>query len=326
MTSSIQDSPAHSAPAPAKQSGLWSATAIVHRLHTIAGIFVAPLLLIAAFSGFLYALSPTLENVVYRDVLTADSGLPAQPLAEQIARAEAVHPDLEFSAVQVSDDPTATTRVLFNDPSLLSSSYRQAVFVDPGSLEVTGELVQYGSSRALPLRAWISEGHRRLWLGEPGRIYSETAASWLGILSLAGAWMWWVQRKKRAGTSQRARTKKLHSTLGMWLLPGFLFLTVTGLTWSMVAGTNLGELRTNLSWVEPKPDVTLSATAHNMESMANMSAHQHHMDSATWTGVDTTQADEVVSAARQAGLTALLDVNAPADANSAWVIKEGRES
>ena len=70
---------------------------MVHRLHTIAGIFVAPLLLIAAFSGFLYALSPTLENVVYQDVLTADSGLPAQPLAEQIARAEAVHPDLELA-------------------------------------------------------------------------------------------------------------------------------------------------------------------------------------------------------------------------------------
>ncbi|MGO2653765.1 hypothetical protein ACTXJY_10325 [Corynebacterium casei] len=50
------------------------------------------------------------------------------------------------------EDPAKTTRVLFDDPELESSSYRQAVFVDPGSLEVTGDLVQYGSSRALPLR------------------------------------------------------------------------------------------------------------------------------------------------------------------------------
>ena len=104
-----------------------------------------------------------------------------------------MHPDLQLSAVQSFEDPTQTTRVHFHDPALESSSYRQAVFVDPGSLEITGELVQYGSSRALPLRTWSSEGHRQLWLGEYGRIYSEMAASWLGILALAGAWVWWVR-------------------------------------------------------------------------------------------------------------------------------------
>lgn len=124
------------------------------------------------------------------------------------------------------EDPAKTTRVLFDDPAL----------------EVTGDLVQYGSSRALPLRTWISEGHRQLWLGDPGRIYSEVAASWLGILALAGGWLWWAKRKKK---------RSLHSALGIWLLPGFLFLTVTGLTWSSMAGGNIANLRAELDWTQP---------------------------------------------------------------------------
>lgn len=118
------------------------ACGVIYRLHTVVSVFVAPLLVIAALSGLLYAFAPSIENVVYRDVLTPSSQEPARPLAEQVEVAEAVHPDLELSAVQTSEDPDTTTRVLFEDPGLDSSSYRQAVFVDPGSLEVTGQLVQ----------------------------------------------------------------------------------------------------------------------------------------------------------------------------------------
>ncbi|HCJ68852.1 MAG TPA: hypothetical protein DHV38_05425 [Corynebacterium casei] len=88
----------------------------------------------------------------------------------------------------------------------------------------------------------MSEGHRQLWLGDPGRIYSEVAASWLGILALAGGWLWWAKRKKK---------RSLHSALGIWLLPGFLFLTVTGLTWSSMAGGNIANLRAELDWTQP---------------------------------------------------------------------------
>ena len=121
-------------------------------MHSVAGVFVAPLLVISALSGFVYAFAPTLENVVYHDAITASSSEAPQPLEEQVEAARAAHPDLQLSAVQSFEDPIQTTRVLFNDPALENSSYRQAVFVDPGSLEITGELVQYGSSRALPLR------------------------------------------------------------------------------------------------------------------------------------------------------------------------------
>lgn len=291
----------------------------MHRLHTVAGIFVAPLLLAAALTGLLYALAPSIENVYYHDVLTSDSTEAARPVAEQIEAAQQVHPGLTFSGVQVASDPGSTTRVLFSDPSLPSASYQRAVFVDPGSLDVTGDLVQYGSSRALPLRAWISEGHRQLWLGEPGRIYSEMAASWLGILSLAGAWLWWTRRKQRPSRgSQRQRYSRVHSLLGLWLLPGLLFLTVTGLTWSLVAGDNIGQVRTQLSWVAPTPDVGAAA-----EPDAHAEHTGHGQPDAQ---VNPAEADRVLAAARDAGLTGLLDAAAPTEPGTAWTVKEARES
>lgn len=313
----------------ARRSG--GAYGVIHRLHSVAGVFVAPLLVISALSGFLYAFAPSLENIVYRDVISASSLGPAQPLAAQVEAAQAVHPDLQLSAVQSFEDPTKTTRVLFNDPALESSSYRQAVFVDPGSLEVTGDLVQYGSSRALPLRTWISEGHRHLWLGEPGRIYSEVAASWLGILALAGAWLWWVRRRSGKGQatsgsdahSKRKQTRSIHSVLGIWLLPGFLFLTVTGLTWSSMAGGNIANLRAELDWIQPSPNTAISGTA------TEHSEHEHHHHGGSEVVVshgDLGQIDTVAATARAVELNGIIEIALPANEGAAWTVTEMRES
>ena len=113
------------------------------RFHAVAGVIVTPFLLVAALTGFFYALAPTLEQAVYHDEMTAVSHAPARPLAEQVRAAQEVHPDLELSEVEVSDDPAATTRVLFADATLPNSSYSRAVFIDPGDASVRGDLVQY---------------------------------------------------------------------------------------------------------------------------------------------------------------------------------------
>lgn len=302
---------------------------IIHRLHSVAGVFVAPLLVVSALSGFIYAFAPTLENVVYRAEITASSTQGAHSLSEQVNAARAVHPSLKLSAVQSFDDPGQTTRVLFDDPELESPSYQQAVFVDPGSLEVTGTLVQYGASRALPLRTWISEGHRHLWLGEYGRVYSEMAASWLGILALAGAWVWWLRWRvgkgkavaARAGSSAHARrkwTRRVHSILGVWLLPGFLFLTVTGLTWSTMAGGNIASLRAELDWEQPIPETNIAAAATSH-------IHGDDAESRAEPQLYVSQIDAVAATSREAGMSGIIEIALPAAEGAAWTVTEMRE-
>lgn len=269
----------------------------LHRLHVVAGIFVAPLLLVAAITGMLYAVAPSLEKVIYHDEMTASSTAINHTIDEQVAAAKNIHPNLEVSAVQVPEKPGFTTRVMFKDDTLPSKSYRHAVFVDPSNLQIKGDLVQYGSAASLPFRAWVSEGHKRLWLGEPGRLYSETAASWMGALTIGGLWLWFTRKKKNSNSAHGKQMKK-HANLGIWLAAGMLFLTATGLTWSLVAGSNISAFRESMNWYAPKPETVAS------QSVATI--------------------DEVVHTARADGLTGKVEVTIP-EKGEAWVVKEARE-
>lgn len=60
--------------------------ALTRRIHFYAGLFIASFIFVAALSGVLYAIAPTLENVVNKDVLkvTAPEGGAASevPLAD----------------------------------------------------------------------------------------------------------------------------------------------------------------------------------------------------------------------------------------------------
>ena len=49
------------------------------RLHFYSGVLVAPFLIVAAVTGGLYALAPTLERLVYGDILFTDPAGPALP-------------------------------------------------------------------------------------------------------------------------------------------------------------------------------------------------------------------------------------------------------
>ena len=304
------------------------------RLHKFAGVIVAPFLIVAALSGFFYALAPTLEQWVYHDEITATAQGSPRSLDDQIAAAQRQHPGAAVAAVEASEDPEETTRVLFTDPDAKSPSYTHAVFVDPVDLRITGEEQQYGGSRALPLRTWLSNGHRTLWLGEPGRIYAELAASWLGALTIAGVYLWLKRRKK----SQKKNNKALrvHARLGSWLLPGFLFLTITGLTWSMVAGSNIGKVREELNWKEPSVATSVAeagagtGAGEGSGAHAGHEGHGGHEGHAGHSGGEVTDNDVLegaqtaLSTARSEGLTGVLRMTPPEQAGDAWTVREGR--
>jgi uncharacterized iron-regulated membrane protein len=183
---------------------------------------------------------------------------------------------------------------------------------------VEGALEQYGASGALPLRTWISELHRNLHLGETGRLYSELAASWLWVIALGGLVLWFSRRRalrRLRGTAGRRRTLGLHGTVGAWAAAGFLFLSATGLTWSTYAGANIDELRTSLG--QATPSVTATAGGdHAGRSASPAEAEAEH-------GVGL---DAVLAAARAEGLGDPVEIVPPADASSAYVVKQIQRS
>ncbi|MFF5208634.1 PepSY-associated TM helix domain-containing protein [Streptosporangium sp. NPDC000396] len=313
-------------PSSSASSSTWAdLRSLVLRLHFYAGILVAPFLLVAATTGLLYAASFQVEKLVYAHELTVPAGGAGRaelPLSQQIAAARAAHPEGTVAAVRPAAEAGQTTRVLLNVPGLAEST-RLAVFVAPHTGEVRGALESYGSSGALPVRAWISTLHRQLHLGEPGRLYSELAASWLWAVVLGGLLLW-LSRRRRAGRRLRGmiapergaagsrRTLSWHGSVGLWAALGLLFLSATGLTWSKYAGANVDVIQESLGWSTP----ALSA------STGDHAAHSGDHGAHGSTGAADVGVDQIAQAAAGKGLSGPMEIVWPGKPGGAYVVKE----
>ncbi|AOW93378.1 peptidase [Rhodococcus sp. WMMA185] len=326
------------APDPAGSSGTGSPfRALMLRLHFYAGILVAPFILIATISGGLYAAAPTIEQFVYRDYLRVESGGDPIPVAEQIASAQRERPDLALAAVRPAPAPGDSTKVLFTDPTLGDGKHL-AVFVDPGTGATLGEAAVYGRD-ALPLRTWISQLHRDLHLGEPGRLYSELAASWLWVIALGGIYLW-VGRYLRARRSNssaarlltpdlnakgRRRTLSWHGVVGLWIGVGLLFLSATGLTWSTYAGENVGAMREALRWTTPTLTTSLSsATPSDGDNHSSHGSDAGESFSEVDDRTGVAGIDSILAIAQHHGLDGAVEVRFPATTDTAYTVTEVR--
>jgi len=317
------------------------------RLHFYAGVFVGPFVLVAAASGALYALTPQVEQAVYDHELHAPAAASQLALREQILAADAyVGPGEQLVAVRPAPEPGDTTRVMYAGDDLGASETR-AVFVDPATAEIRGDLTAYGTSGALPVRTWVTQLHRSLHLGEPGRLYSELAASWLGVVALAGLGLWGTQRwRARRKMTQRktlqrkttrrpavtgpgyARTRSRHTTTGLWVLGVALFLSATGITWSEHGGGNVSDLRAAVGWTTPAVSTDLSGAGGD----APDEHAGHHGGGAPAGAVATTDVsrgafDSVLAIAQDVNVdTGLVEIRPPTEAGTAWVVQEIQRS
>ncbi|HYH30542.1 MAG TPA: PepSY-associated TM helix domain-containing protein [Pseudonocardia sp.] len=285
---------------------------LVLRLHFTVGLFVGPFLLVAALTGFAYTLTPQLEQLVHRHELTVPVGVERLPLQPQVAAAVAAVPDGTVTEIRPPRTADGTTRVSFDAPGV-REGYTRTAFVDPYTAQVRGVLGTYGEW--LPVRAWVDELHRTLLLGDVGRVYSELAASWLGVLVVSGLALWIVRRRRHhrlrrtllpdGSARGRARLRSWHGAVGLWAAAGMLFLSATGLTWSQYAGAHVTELRTSLDWSAPSVDRTLPPGAADP-------------------GPPGATAERVLAAARTAGLSDPVAILPAQD--RAWVVEQVQRS
>ncbi|QPK18047.1 PepSY domain-containing protein [Pectobacterium parmentieri] len=320
--------------------------ALLIRLHFYIGIFVGPFIFVAALTGTLYVLTPQIENRLYSHQLFTESQGTPHPLAEQIHAAQAElahHQGAKLLAIRPAPDVGETTRVMFALPELGPSESR-AVFIDPVSLENRGSEIVYGTSGILPFRTWLDYLHRGLLLGDVGRNYSELAASWLWVAALGGIVIWWSTRQMTSAGKRRklknsqttaAKTQRLrhwHATMGLSLVLGLLFFSVTGLTWSQWAGSNISVARTSLGWQTPSVKTQLPAPMshhdmmHGHDMTMTTDEHAEHHASMPMGDVDDYPAalfDEVLIAARHAGIDAnKIEIRPATKPHRAWTVSE----
>ncbi|RSB14919.1 PepSY-associated TM helix domain-containing protein [Citrobacter farmeri] len=292
---------------------------LLRRLHFYIGLFVGPFIFVAALTGTLYVATPQLEETIYAQALNGTMQGEPQSLAAQVAIAQQVTGGhLRLHAVRPGLEPGDTTRVMFVDPALVVSEHR-AIFIDPVTLAVKGDMPVYGTSGILPLRQWIDYAHRSLLLGEVGRIYSELAASWMWVAALGGIALWWFTRPRRRLNNPLQNQRRLHVTLGWLLLVGMLLFSATGLTWSQWAGGNVDKMRAAFGWLTPQ----LNAQLHGPRQLQDEHADHHGGRVMSEARVDIRQFDAVLQTAQQTGLNALrLEIRPPKDAQHGWTVTE----
>ncbi|MGJ0388530.1 PepSY-associated TM helix domain-containing protein [Microbacterium sp. CGR1] len=311
-----------------RRRGRWFG-ALMLRLHFYAGILIGPFILVAAFSGALYALTPQLEQAVYAQELHAPPSEKTLSLATQIETAnEYMGDDAVLFAVRPAPENGDTTRIMYSEDGLGSSESR-AVFVDPGTGEIRGDLVVYGTSGSTPLRTWISNLHRNLNLGDTGRLYSELAASWLGIVAIAGLALWVMRirtaRAKRDLVRPNVRHRGYrgllgwHASVGVWVLLGALFLSATGITWSQYAGANIADLRASFDGATP----TVSTSLDGAEPAADEHAHHHGAPIASTGAANPATFDAMLAIAQRENVnTGQVEIKPPAEIGTAWTVRE----
>ncbi|MFI5663701.1 PepSY-associated TM helix domain-containing protein [Streptomyces sp. NPDC051684] len=309
----------HGTRPPASWNGL---RPLLLRLHFYAGILIGPFLLVAAVTGLMYTATPQIEAVVYRHELKVTPHGTPEALSAQVAAARKAVPDGTLFSVTPATGRTDSTRVVFEKPGL-PDNYTQTAFVNPYTSEVLGQERTF-AGWWLPVRSWVDGFHRHLNLGEPGRIYSEIAASWLWVEILGGLALWLTaprsrQRVRRVlvpqgGAKGRRRTMSWHAAVGVWASVGLLGLSATGMTWSVHAGASIGKIQSALTGPTPAVSTTLPGQTADQGENARTSSGRD-------VGIDA-----VVASAHAAGLRGVLNVSPPTKDQATYVVKENTRS
>ncbi|SDC20239.1 Uncharacterized iron-regulated membrane protein [Actinokineospora iranica] len=267
--------------------GSWPAIRLLLlRTHFLAGVFVAPLLIVIFVSGVLCAFAPQVENLVYhRELVVDNTGGVARPLAEQLAAARQAHPTGAPATVRTPDAPDGTTAFVFR----VDDRVADIVYVDPYTAQVRGELATVDGRT--PLEQWLRDLHGSLHLGTVGRVLVEAASLWLVVLLGGGLALWLARRRReRRATGGRSRLRGWHCKVGVAVSLGLLALVVTGVIRSPFTGARTAGL---LAEHPPVPPVAAS-------------------------GPPAVTLDQAVAAA---GLTGPLTIDLPAD-DRPYVITE----
>jgi uncharacterized iron-regulated membrane protein len=283
---------------------------IMWRLHFLGGFLVAPLIVIMAISGVLFAWNPQIDGLRFGSILHASSDQVRVSLSDQVEAATAAHPDWKLHSVTPGYDGRNTAMVM--DPPGGEAGFGGhpgdgvTVYVDQATGQVTGAVPDAETSGEL-----FRTLHSSLRLGANAEPFSELAGSFFFVSLLTGLYLWWPGLRKRGtiafavrrGLKGRRRSKELHNFIGVALFVPMIFLAFTGLAWTTYASARIDLVGNTLSQPAGASGKALPAPAPGQQDLANI--------------------DKVNAAAQERNLMSPVQILPPADEKSGWKATSG---
>lgn len=216
----------------------------IWRWHFYAGVIVLPVMLWLAATGGLYLYKPEIEGWLYRDWNRVAVTGEVQPIGAMIASVERA---TGAKVTQVSRPAGAAESWRM---TLMTASGKRTAFVDPYRGTVLG-ITDAGG-----VMATVKDLHSLAITGPIGNALIEIVAGWAVVLVVTGLILWWPRGGSpvigaRGRPSGRVFWRDLHGSIGLVAAAVILFLAVTGMPWSIVAGEWLGDAVDAQGWGRP---------------------------------------------------------------------------
>ncbi|MFB0490995.1 putative iron-regulated membrane protein [Methylobacterium sp. OAE515] len=210
---------------------------LLFRLHWALGLTAGLVLALMGLTGALMSYEEAVTAFANRDRLeVTPGGRTALPPASLAARIDAQAGGRVANVLTLSDDPSASVHVRFaRDPE--TRARPPAAYADPYDGTLLGPVRLEGAFTA------VRDLHRWLLLpgGSKGWGRTITGACTLALLAFlaTGLYLRWPQIHRwriwlRPALSRPGRPRwwSLHAVVGTWLLPVYLIIALSGLTWS----------------------------------------------------------------------------------------------
>jgi uncharacterized iron-regulated membrane protein len=208
---------------------------ILFWIHLVAGVAAALFISCLAVSGVCIAYERELTALIeHRGKTVTPPPCVAAPLDAEtwIRRVQAARPEETFSILTVDADPAVAARIS-------SGKGPDSRFVNP----YTGEILGAGSGTAEAFFKWMTGFHRSLALPgslrSTGRTITGAASIACFVLFATGLYIWlprtWSLKVLKATAlfhprlKGRARDWNWHNSIGLWLSPMILVMTLTGI-------------------------------------------------------------------------------------------------
>ncbi len=261
----------------------------VWRWHFYAGLLTLPFLTLLAITGGLYLFRQELDGLIHRDLKRVEiRAVTTKPPGELVTNALAAFPGQALKFVP-PETPSSSAEVTVRG----ADGARKVVYLDPHDGRVLGDLPDKGTVM------WIvRQIHSLTYFGPVANGVIEIVGGWTILLVGTGVYLWWPRGRSggvasiRGDARRRVFWRDLHAVTGAFAGGFIVFLSVTGMPWSVLWGDQVNRWANGHNFGYP---------AGIRVSLPMSDEHLHHGGPTSWS-LEQARVPESVGSGASIGL------------------------